>query len=160
MSILIAEDNDISAEILGHNLRQQNYQAVRVRSGLEALDALKQDATIQLVIADIKMPEMDGMELLRRMKENPTFKKIPVILCTAMADAEHVRRACALGCRHYLVKPIQRSTLLQKVAEALGENPQTLLDKELIKSKFGMDEDSYARFAAAILRFLEEQLAL
>jgi response regulator RpfG family c-di-GMP phosphodiesterase len=100
------------------------------------------------------------MELLRRVKENSGYKKIPVILCTAMADAEHVRRACALGCRHYLVKPIQRATLLQKVAEALGEKPQTLLDKELIKSKFGVDEETYTKFAAAILQFLEEQRGL
>ncbi len=160
MSILVAEDNEISAEILQYNLRQQNYETVLVKTGQEALDMLKEHSGIRLLIADIKMPGMDGLELLKRIKESPTWKRLPVILCTSLADADHVRRAGLLGCRHYLIKPIQRATLLQKVAEALGEKASPIHDKAAIMLKFGLDDESFEKIAAASLRYLEEQITL
>ena len=88
-----------------------------VQTGEEALDCLSSNPDIQLMITDIMLPEMDGLALLGKMKESHDLKNIPVIMCSAHSQTEIVQRAIELGCRHYIVKPINPGRLLQKVNE-------------------------------------------
>jgi CheY-like chemotaxis protein len=121
MTIMIAEDNRASAKILEISLRNDGYASFIARNGKEALECLQSMPDIELVITDIMMPEMDGLELLRTMKEHAEWKEIPVIMFTALADLETVKKAAGMGCREYLTKPIIPAQLIQKVRKALGD---------------------------------------
>lgn len=160
MNILIVEDNEISSEILQYNLKQQGYQPVAATTGREALEILRRESGIRLVITDIMLPEMSGLEFLEKMRAVDAWKKIPVILCTSVSDMDVVRRAATLGCRHYLVKPVQRWMLLQKVSEALGDAKPVLADPTQIRQKLGLDEEMYHKVRHAFAQTAEEQLRL
>jgi CheY-like chemotaxis protein len=160
MRILIVEDNEISASIMDSNLRQRNYETVVAHSGSEALQMLDAHWDIGLVIADILLPEVDGLELVRRMREDSKWRDIPVIVCSSLADAEHVAKAARLGCRHYLLKPVERVKLLQLVDKILtGEKAIPILgDKKQIASKYGLSSESLARILNAFSQLVNESL--
>ncbi len=158
MTILIVEDNEITAKLLELSLRKWRYKAITASKVPEALAFLESDPAIELVITDIILPGVNGLELLRRMKDDPKWKDIPVIMCTALADAENVKAASALGCRHYLVKPLQPSLLFERVEDALKDKKPILQDKVDVMSKLGLDFDSYKQLARTFGRLLNHQL--
>ncbi len=125
MHVLIVEDNPINAKLLAVNLEKVGYKTVVANTGREALDRLDHDNEIELVISDIMMPEMDGLELLSKMKENEKYKDIPLIVSSSLADMDTVRKAARLGCHHYITKPLRVTDLLQKVRAALGADSST-----------------------------------
>ena len=161
MRVLIVEDNEISAGIMDSNLRQRNYETVVARTGTEALQLLDSYWDIGLVIADIMIPEVDGLELVRRMREESKWKDIPVIVCSSLADAEHVAKAAQLGCRHYLLKPVERIKLLQLVDKILAgeKSVQVLGDKKQIAAKYGLSDESLSRILAAFAQLVGELIA-
>jgi phosphoserine phosphatase RsbU/P len=159
MSILIVEDNSVNAKLLEANLRNHGYEPIVAGTGQEALDCLSARQDIQLVITDIMMPEMDGLELLHRMKTQPAWQAIPVMLATALADVETVRVAARLGCRHYLVKPIKAAQLLEKVQEALDQQRPVLRDQVQMQIASGLDLDAYQAMAGAFRALVHEQIA-
>ena len=161
MRILIVEDNEISAAIMDSNLRQRNYETLVARTGNEALQLLDAHWDIGLVIADIMLPEVDGLELVRRMREDAKWQEIPVIVCSSLADAEHVAKAARLGCRHYLLKPVERVKLLQLVDKILtGEKAIPVLgDKKQIAAKYGLAAESLSRILSAFAQLVAENIA-
>ncbi len=108
MSILIVDDSELSAKIIEVNLRKKRLETISASNGKEALEILESRGDVQMVIADIVMPEMDGLELLEKIRCSADFSDMPVVLCSSAADEENVRRAAQLGCRHYLVSLFNR----------------------------------------------------
>lgn len=161
MRILIVEDNEISAGIIDSNLRQHNYETLLARTGTEALQILEAHWDIGLVITDILLPELDGLELVRRMREDSKWRDIPVIVCSSLANAEHVAKAARLGCRHYLLKPVERIKLLQLVGKILaGERAMPVLgDKKQIMAKYGLSTESLGRILTAFSQLVAESIA-
>jgi CheY-like chemotaxis protein/anti-sigma regulatory factor (Ser/Thr protein kinase) len=115
-SILIAEDDEINFFYL-NTLLKQNTSAniIHASNGKEAIDKFLQNPDIGLILMDIKMPEMDGLEATRQIKAiNPN---IPVIAITAYAMAGDEARIEDAGCDYYLTKPINKKLLFEKMAE-------------------------------------------
>ena len=131
MSILIVEDNELDQKIVDLNLRKHNFDTILKNSVKEALDYLSTDKDVHLVITDIMMAEMDGIELLQKMKENEELKEIPVIICSALKDMETVKETVQLGAVDYIVKPIRANVLLEKVRKALGSNKNAHIEEGL-----------------------------
>ena len=119
MLILIVEDNDLSARAMQMVLNREGHETIRARNGLEALQKLQVDHGIDLMITDIMMPQMDGLTLLRTLRETTDYTSLPVILCTAVSDMHRVKEAADLGCRHYLVKPVQPHELMRRIEQVL-----------------------------------------
>jgi adenylate cyclase len=159
MSILIVEDNSISAKVLEFNLQKNAYQTIVAQSAKEALEHLTSTPQIQLIIADIMMPEMDGLELLNKIKEQPEWKDIPVIMCSSLADVETVKKAVQAGCRHYLIKPVKKEQLLAKVREALEYEKPILDEKREVISQFGLDEETYQELSHIFSAMLDDRIA-
>jgi len=113
---------------------------------------------IQLIIADIMMPEMDGLEFISLVNQHPVWKEIPVIMCTALSDGETVKKAIEMGCRDYLVKPIDAPILLQKVRKALDHKKQILLKKNLSPSESNFDTKSYEKIIPIFSSQLNEKI--
>jgi len=159
MRILIVEDNLVNKKILEMSLWKNDYLTVAARTGKEALDCLKSIPDIQLIIADIMMPEMDGLEFINLMNQHPVWKEIPIIMCTALSDAETVKKAIALGCRDYLVKPIDAPILLQKVRKALDYKKQISLQKDQPLSELDVDPEFYEKIIPVFSSQLKEKIA-
>lgn len=113
--ILVVDDDAMNLRRAERLLKDQ-YDIVLAGSGQEALEKLRQ-RNIDLMLLDIAMPEMDGMETFKRMKEASI--NVPVIFLTASGDEDDVRSAINLGAVNYLRKPFPPKELLDRVAAGL-----------------------------------------
>lgn len=114
--ILLADDDEVSAHILAHQLESAGYDVVLVNNGEQALHELTQTPKeFALVITDRIMPKLHGVQLALKMQEHPILKKIPVILMTGLADKEEVIEAIKIGVTDFLYKPIENDLLLAVV---------------------------------------------
>ena len=164
MNVLIVEDNQISAAVLEHTLDKHGYDTITVHDGEEALTCLESHPEIDLVITDIVMPNADGVELVRRIKERDEWNDIPILVCTSLRPESANHRLAGQESK-YLYKPIVASTLIEKVNEAFAQKRQILQDPELTMSQIGIDSDAIAEVldkfsqavSAAIVR-LEKQV--
>jgi CheY-like chemotaxis protein len=120
MSILVVEDDLVTMKILDLNLRKHGLDTVLKETGSDALDYMSSNQDVELVVLDVMMPEMDGLQVVSKMREKPELKDIPVIMCTALSDTETVRKAASLGVVDYVVKPVNAGVLLEKIRKALG----------------------------------------
>ena len=114
--ILVADDDDGHARLIERNLRRAalGNDIERFKNGQDLLDFLfrrgnrqSQPDTSYLILLDLRMPMVDGVEVLRQLKADESLRKIPVIMLTTMDDPEEVQRCHALGCSHYIVKPVE-----------------------------------------------------
>ena len=123
LQILVVEDNPLNRELTEAILERAGYAVDAVGDAETALAAAGR-AQPDLVLMDIELPGMDGLEATRRLKADPTTREIPVLALTAYAMAGDEARARAAGCDGYLTKPIHRPTLLDAVAHALVQHAE------------------------------------
>jgi two-component system sensor histidine kinase/response regulator len=112
--ILIVDDVPKNIQLLGSILKEENYELEFATSGKEALEWLD-SKQFDLVLLDIMMPEMDGFEVCRRIKENPATREISVIFLTAKADFQSIIQGFETGAVDYITKPYNRKELLMRV---------------------------------------------
>jgi len=158
MRILIVEDNPVNTKILEMNLRKSDYLTVTAKTGKEALDCLRSIPDIELILADIMMPEMDGLAFMRLIKRHLFWKEIPIIMCTSLSDTDTVKKAIEMGCTDYLLKPIDGTLLLQKVRKALDQKKQLLRRKDLPSSELQFDFDFVAEIIPAFASQIREKM--
>ena len=115
MKILIAEDDPVSSRVLTANLTNWGHEVVAVSNGLEAWQALQQDDAPHLVILDWMMPELEGPEVCRRLRQSSREIATYVILLTARHGVEEVVSGIAAGADDYLTKPYHRDELRVRV---------------------------------------------
>lgn len=119
--ILLAEDDDMSRDMLSRRLAKLGYVVIEVRNGAEAIDAARAEKP-DLIIMDVCMPQMDGIEAMRKLKADQGTARIPVIALTALNTAADVRRAVAAGCDGYETKPVALMRLNFKIRKLLGRS--------------------------------------
>lgn len=138
--ILIVDDNPLNRDVLGRRLLRQGYQVASAKQGQQALQMLTtQD--YDLVLLDVMMPEMDGYEVLRRLKADPQRRDIPVIMISALEELDSVVRCIELGAEDYLPKPFN-PVLLRARTEACLEKKR-LRDREV--RLFQQVQENYRR---------------
>jgi two-component system cell cycle response regulator DivK len=118
-TVMIVEDNDLNMKLFNDLLRANGYETLPMRNGHEALETLK-EAKPDLIIMDIQLPEISGLEVTRIIKQDDRLRDIPVIAVTAFAmkgDEERIRQG---GCEGYLSKPISVSTFVETVKTYVG----------------------------------------
>ncbi len=116
--ILVVEDNEKNARMIVTMLESAGYKtrlADDGHAGLKLAAEIKPD----LILTDLQMPGMDGLEMTRALKQRDDLSSIPVLAVTAHAMEEHRERALAAGCSRFLTKPIRYKALLSEVADAL-----------------------------------------
>jgi diguanylate cyclase (GGDEF)-like protein len=117
-SILVAEDDEISASILVHKLKKEGLDVVRFANGELACKAALEHPP-DLVILDVKMPGLDGFEVLDRLRKDARFAKIPIVMLTSMGQEADVVRGFALGADDYVLKPFSPVELAARVRRLL-----------------------------------------
>ena len=116
--ILIVEDNPESRDILQARLRANNYEVITAADG-EAGLALAREKHPDLILLDIMMPKMDGIEVCRRIKGDPSLPFMPIIMVTAKADSKDVVAGLEAGGDEYLTKPVDHAALVARVKSML-----------------------------------------
>jgi adenylate cyclase len=117
-TILVVDDNEINRDILVTRLASQGYDTLQAVDGEQAL-AMVSRTTPDLILLDIMMPKIDGLEVCRRLKSDPGLPYIPIILVTAKGESENVITGLDAGADEYLVKPIDQAALVARVRSAL-----------------------------------------
>src|SRR5271165_1100941 len=116
--ILIVDDNENNRAILAARLGTQGYSTTEACDGAEALEAVRGEAP-DLILLDVTMPRMDGLEACRRLKHDASLGFVPVILVTARSDSKDVIAGLEAGADEYLTKPVDQSALVARVRSML-----------------------------------------
>lgn len=152
-SILIVEDIEEQALLLRSHLGQDNYSIRLASDGLEALKLIM-DEKPDLIISDIMMPDMDGVELCRRIKSNSSFKNIPVILVTASWKKKDFIDGLEARADYFFLKPCDKKFLKFKVEEIFNANQVFRSDDEAEGSpSLGADPDYLLRRLQSLYEF-------
>src|SRR5437763_6073296 len=112
--ILIVDDNETNRDILMTRLQSHGYELAQAADGEQALAAAK-SLLPDLILLDVMMPKLDGIEVCRRLKSDPAMPFTPIILVTAKSDSKDVVAGLNAGADEYLTKPIDQAALLARV---------------------------------------------
>ena len=145
--ILVVDDTRLNRSVLVRALEEQGYQALEAADGRAALELLASadGGTVDVVLLDLEMPELDGYEVLRRMKADEALRHIPVIVISAVDELDSVVRCIEMGAADYLPKPFDASILRARLSASLAS--KRLHDLEL----------DYAARQATLLETIERQ---
>lgn len=113
-TVLIVEDNELNMKLFNDLLEAQGYQTVKTREGTKVLE-LAREHKPDLILMDIQLPEVSGLDLIRWLKESEDLKHIPIIAVTAFAMKGDEDRIRETGCEDYISKPISVMPFLETV---------------------------------------------
>lgn len=120
-TILIADDSASMRAMLVATIEALgDYQIVEANSGFEALRLLPRDH-VDLIMTDINMPDINGLELISYLRSNPNYKNIPVFIISTEGSAKDIEKGMQLGVDEYIVKPFSPATLQQLINRYLNE---------------------------------------
>jgi two-component system, cell cycle response regulator DivK len=118
--VLIVEDNELNMKLFRDLIEGSGYETIGTRNGLEALDLARAHQP-NLILMDIQLPEVSGLEVTKWLKEDDKLRVIPVIAVTAFAmkgDEERIRQG---GCEAYISKPISVKSFIETIKSYLGD---------------------------------------
>ena len=118
--VLVADDEPHIGRIIKMKLEQGPFRVTLVYDGQEALDALQRELDINLVLLDVMMPRVTGLDVLARMRADERLKDVPCIILTAAGQEAQQRRALSLGASEFLTKPFSPKKLFARAAERAG----------------------------------------
>ena len=120
-TVMVVEDSVATRRLLEKIFKQIGFNVVVCRDGQEALEEIYQHGKlVDLVISDVEMPRINGFELLEKLRSDPAWEKVPVVMATSRTGERHRQRAKALGVNAYLAKPIQPQQLLATIEPLLN----------------------------------------
>jgi two-component system, OmpR family, alkaline phosphatase synthesis response regulator PhoP len=137
-AVLVVEDEEDIRELVSYNLLKEGYQVAGVAAGEEALAAVESKAP-DLVLLDIMLPGLDGLKVCRKLKEDPRFQSIPIIMLTAKGEEPDIVAGLNMGADDYVTKPFSPKVLLARVhavlrrAEADRTTPASEEDGEVVE---------------------------
>ncbi|PHR23960.1 MAG: hybrid sensor histidine kinase/response regulator [Desulfotalea sp.] len=135
-SILIVDDNPNNLQVLGHLLKQENFSVAVSQDGQQALDYIAKKHP-DIVLLDVMMPGMDGIEVCERIKANERSRQIPVLFITALSDSEDKMRGFRAGGHDYITKPFLKEEVLARVRAVVD---RLQVEAELRKSRKALKE--------------------
>ena len=145
VKILVVEDHPLNRTIIQSALGDRlGCSTLLAADGREALSMLAKNQDVGLIITDLNMPEIDGIELIETIRNHPVHKKIPIIVCTMDSSVEKVVQVARLGVTHFIAKPIKVPQLQEKVREALQTSPVAPPPQLEILLMLGIDRRAYS----------------
>ena len=117
--ILLVEDNEMNRDMLSRRLQRKGYEVAMAVDGLQGVQ-MALAGGYDLILMDMSLPELDGWEATRRIRDEPGAKRVPIIALTAHAMSGDREKAMAAGCDDYDTKPVELERLLGKIQALLG----------------------------------------
>lgn len=130
--LLIEDDKDIS-ELISYNLKKENFNSITAYDGEEALNLIK-DNIIDLIILDLMLPNVNGIDLLKYIKRNEKTKSIPVIIETAKGDESDVILGLELGADDYVTKPFSPKVLIARIKRLIERTDEKSINAKLLNA--------------------------
>lgn len=118
--VLVADDEPHIGRIIKMKLEQGPFEVTLAYDGREALELMASDAEIALVVLDVMMPHLNGLDVLARLREDERWRGVPCIVLTAAGQEQHHKQAMALGANDFLTKPFSPKKLYARAAELTG----------------------------------------
>ncbi len=118
INIVVVEDEEDILELVAYNLTKEGYHVTRTMSGEEALRVV-QSSPPGLVILDLMLPEIDGLEVCRRLKRDPRTRHVPIVMLTAKGEEADIVAGLELGAEDYITKPFSPRVLLARIRAVL-----------------------------------------
>ncbi|MDR6125380.1 two-component system chemotaxis response regulator CheY [Sphingomonas sp. SORGH_AS802] len=120
IKVMVVDDQASMRAMIRRSLQDLGFRDIRDKgSAAEALDAVRSDR-VHLIVSDYNMPDMDGLQLLEAVRQDPVIGKTVFIMLTGSSDREIVSKAAALGVNNYLVKPFAPAVLKEKIERVFG----------------------------------------
>lgn len=117
--ILVADDSPSIRKFVSFALTLKGYDIISAADGMEALEMLP-NTKIHMVITDLNMPNMDGYELIKAIRNNEEFKEIPIIILSSLAGNDEIQKGMEFGANSYLVKPFDPQRIAYEVSKYLN----------------------------------------
>ncbi len=136
--ILVVEDNQINLALLKQLLEVHGYEILETPEGLEAID-IARDEQPDVILMDIRLPDICGLEVTRLLKQDEQTKTIPIIAVTALATPEYEKKGLASGCDAYIAKPITLGNLLRTIESFLSSIPSAVDSLDIDRSPMSND---------------------
>jgi len=124
MKIMIVDDCNTTRKLLGHYLRSRGYSVVFAENGLDALEKLAIN-DVNLIMTDLNMPYMDGIELIKTLRSDPELSEIPILMVTTENDDIERAKAISSGANGYMIKPV--------TGDAIAENIKSIVKQIFTK---------------------------
>lgn len=118
--VLFADDAPSVRFLVKNALVSAGYEALETCDGKEALAVLSGDTHVDMLLTDLHMPNIDGLELVKRVRALPTRRYLPIVMLTTESQTEKVQEGLKTGLTAWIVKPFKADTLLKIVAKAMG----------------------------------------
>ncbi|USQ04199.1 PAS domain S-box protein [Aquirufa antheringensis] len=147
--VLLVDDNATNRKVASQILMKAGCEVLMASRGQEAIDILQKDANFDLVLMDIQMPEMDGMETTRRLKALNLAALPPIVAMTAYAMKEDRERFLAAGMDDYLAKPIRAQQIIAMVSRWVSDG-HGVIQEALLNTDFVVDEEVLASLSDAV----------
>lgn len=140
-TILVCDDERDIVDVLNYNLTKEGYNVISAYNGQEALQ--KVNSKVDLILLDVMMPQMDGIEVCRRLRENPETRNISIIFLTARNSEIDEIKGLEAGGDDYITKPISIKKLLARINSVLRRKDITTSTEKLKIGKITIDLDNY-----------------
>ncbi|HAM38022.1 MAG TPA: DNA-binding response regulator [Elusimicrobia bacterium] len=131
--ILIVDDEKEIIELIKYNLEKANFNVISAKTGGEALDLIDSKPSINLIILDVMLPGIDGLEILKKIKKSEKTKNIPVIMLTAKGEESDIVAGLKLGADDYITKPFSVKVLIERVKTILRRKNSELEQQDIIE---------------------------
>jgi len=119
-TIMTADDSASVRQMVSFTLKQAGYEVVEAVDGQEALDKLKDTSSVNMLVTDLNMPNMDGIELIKKVRGESKYRFMPIIMLTTESQASKKQDGKAAGATGWIVKPFKPEQLLAVIKKVLG----------------------------------------
>jgi two-component system, chemotaxis family, chemotaxis protein CheY len=118
-TILVVEDSASVRKFISISLKIKGYNVIETVDGMEALEKLPNE-TIDLLITDLNMPNIDGLKLIRTIRSLSEYKELPIIILSSLSKEEDIKTGLSTGANSYLIKPFNTKRIQYEVAKYIG----------------------------------------
>lgn len=130
--ILVVDDIESNRDLLSSWITRKGYQVITTDNGIKALELLAKTKDIDVILLDVMMPEMDGYEVLTRIRQDPQLSDIPIIMISALDEIDTIAKCIEAGAEDYLLKPFNSALLSARIAAGLEKKQLRELEKKRI----------------------------
>lgn len=127
LKVLLVDDSSLQLEFQQALLRDQHFVFITAQDGTEALAGAREHQP-DIILMDVEMPQMNGIEAARQLRADPATAHIPIVMVSAQADIEIMEDAFVCGCSDYVTKPMHKADVVSKILSLTGTRIQALGD--------------------------------